>query len=245
MNMMKPSEPLTVTKCRETNQTQQYKQPIWQLLQKLADVHAESQKLHSNDQGSGTEQTKVELELSKQKSSEAVEKIRKYFRELKASNTEIFTQGPVGPVGEYPIHICFLLGLKDLGMELVKNYYNTPKLINIGYQDDLQPYKAELVGRKSFDCGLYTGETILHIAIVTCDKETVEFLLRHGASLDSRAIGVFFLPPWIPPREKQSAFQKIKSRLLSFATSEINKHRNEYSQVTSHRSCAHTTLIGV
>ena len=118
-------------------------------------------------------------------------------------------------------------------MTLVERYYCTEKLINIPYQDDLIPYADRLIGRKSFDLGLYTGETILHIAIVTCDAEVVKFLLNHGASLYSRAKGAFFLPQWIPTEKNQSKLQRIKSALLSFTTSEIEKNHNEYSKVHS------------
>jgi ankyrin repeat protein len=128
------------------------------------------------------------------------------------------------------VHICFLLGLKDLGMELVQKHYNTEDLINIPYADDLEPMEKKLVDRKAFDRGLYTGETILHIAIVTCDDLAVRFLLERGASLYARALGVFFMPQWIPALKKQSFFQKARAYLLSFTSSEVNKNHNEYSQ---------------
>ena len=42
------------------------------------------------------------------------------------------------------------------------------------------------------DGGLFTGETLLHIAIVQHDIDMVKYLLEAGADLDSRALGVFF-----------------------------------------------------
>jgi hypothetical protein len=42
------------------------------------------------------------------------------------------------------------------------------------------------------DGGLFTGETLLHIAIVQHDHQMVKWLLDGGASLDVRALGVFF-----------------------------------------------------
>ena len=44
------------------------------------------------------------------------------------------------------------------------------------------------------DGGLFTGETLLHLAIVQHLEETVEWLLAHGAALDARAAGIFFQP---------------------------------------------------
>uniref|UniRef100_A0A6T8NHJ3 Ion transport domain-containing protein n=1 Tax=Hemiselmis andersenii TaxID=464988 RepID=A0A6T8NHJ3_HEMAN len=44
--------------------------------------------------------------------------------------------------------------------------------------------------------GLYTGETVLHMAIVFGDEKTVQWLLEKGASLkeDAKATGAFFMP---------------------------------------------------
>ena len=47
------------------------------------------------------------------------------------------------------------------------------------------------------DGGLFTGETLLHIAIVQHDHQMVKWLLDGGASLDVRALGVFFQRPRI------------------------------------------------
>jgi hypothetical protein len=44
------------------------------------------------------------------------------------------------------------------------------------------------------DGGLFTGETLLHLAIVQHLEGTVEWLLEHGAALDARAAGIFFQP---------------------------------------------------
>jgi hypothetical protein len=42
--------------------------------------------------------------------------------------------------------------------------------------------------------GLYSGETVLHIAIVNGDIRTVEWLLSQGASQLAKADGLFFMP---------------------------------------------------
>jgi ankyrin repeat protein len=42
--------------------------------------------------------------------------------------------------------------------------------------------------------GLYTGETILHIAVINGDGEFVHFLLDQGANLKAEAVGEFFMP---------------------------------------------------
>ena len=75
---------------------------------------------------------------------------------------------------------------------MIEKYYNTPKLLNVAYDDDLAPWSEDLSGRACFDHGLYRGETVLHIAIVSRDRSLVRYLLRRGADLNARAIGVFF-----------------------------------------------------
>jgi hypothetical protein len=42
--------------------------------------------------------------------------------------------------------------------------------------------------------GLYEGETILHMAIINGDVKYVQYLLEHGADVNARAVGVFFMP---------------------------------------------------
>ncbi len=42
--------------------------------------------------------------------------------------------------------------------------------------------------------GLYTGETILHMAIVNGDTQFLRFLLEKGANVSAKAIGDFFMP---------------------------------------------------
>lgn len=47
------------------------------------------------------------------------------------------------------------------------------------------------------DVGLFTGETLIHIAISFRDQELVDWLLERGARLDARALGTFFQPKHI------------------------------------------------
>ena len=46
-----------------------------------------------------------------------------------------------GPVGDSPIHGCFLLGLHDLGFELIDEFYSTPGLLSTPYRNDLKADK--------------------------------------------------------------------------------------------------------
>ena len=53
---------------------------------------------------------------------------------------------------------------------------------------------VDATGLSGRDGGLFTGETLLHVAIVQHRDETVAWLLDGGAAIDSRAGGVFFQP---------------------------------------------------
>jgi ankyrin repeat protein len=48
------------------------------------------------------------------------------------------------------------------------------------------------------DFGMSSGETLLHIAIVQHRLDSIEWLLKHGADVDSRALGVFFQNSIVP-----------------------------------------------
>jgi hypothetical protein len=176
-----------------------------------------------------------------------------------------------GPVGDSPLHCCFLLGLHDLGFEIIELYYKNPELLSIPYENDLdqwrtaqspqrnnsqnssvvliperkvpdnddnsksdeldnndesqesdkqlqrQPDYDETASDESepLDDGLYTGETILHIAIVQEKTMVVQELLERGIELSTRAKGVFFQPRFQLPRTTElNIRQKIKARVM-------------------------------
>ena len=54
--------------------------------------------------------------------------------------------------------------------------------------------ESGLAGR---DGGLFTGETLLHLAIVQRSEDAVDWLLEHGAAIDAQAPGIFFQPAQI------------------------------------------------
>jgi hypothetical protein len=99
------------------------------------------------------------------------------------------------------------------------------QIINLPYQSDIQWWfreieRREQVGADGFaeiarkfksyvpqnkweevlrnDRGLFTGETLLHIAISSLNREMVAWLINKGARFDSRTVGVFFQPLHIP-----------------------------------------------
>jgi hypothetical protein len=100
------------------------------------------------------------------------------------------------------LHACFLLGLADIGKDLIDHVYKLGESkcdINTPYMSDLDPWKVMgvLDEHDHFDDGgLYTGETCLHIAIVQSvsagDASLVEWMLQRGAHITCRATGSFF-----------------------------------------------------
>ena len=222
----------------------------------------------------GVDARKQFLELKiKKKKEEVVRKKEEVVRDLQkiqsdhsAQNPDLF---PTGPVGDSPIHCCFLLGLCDLGKELISEFYSSPELLSLPYKNDLEPWrrlasKAERnkrsnlsnlndIMRKSLQLltatrrnstnpdlepledGLYTGETILHIAIVQEDEEMVQFLLDEGIEISSQAKGVFFQPRFQQPRSSDlTMLQRLKARIIGvdlktdkFAA--VKKVENKYS----------------
>jgi hypothetical protein len=129
------------------------------------------------------------------------------FRILGDSSTSNYSPFPPGPVGDSPLHACFLLGLRRLGIEIVQKYYDAPELLSICYLNDLDPWRKVVGGASKLESqcsatgedGLYTGETVLHIAIVQEDAALVKHLLHLGIEISSRAIGVFFQPKLLNP----------------------------------------------
>jgi hypothetical protein len=124
-----------------------------------------------------------------------------------------------GPVGDLVIHHCFILELYEIGIALLDSFPRVPRFIDMPYVNDLEIWRKRQVeskevgrvGRSEYsrtpssrEDGLYTGETILHIAIVKQDMQLVNDLLERGASLSSCAIGVFFQPKSVPWLEKPS-----------------------------------------
>lgn len=121
------------------------------------------------------------------------------------------------PAGALPIHSCFLLGVPHLGKKLIERFYNSPELLSLPYMSDFEVWKDVGVVQERDgidDGGLYTGETVLHIAIINDDIETVTWMLERGADIGSRAHGAFFSPEVV--RKEVDKAPSIWQRLLAW-----------------------------
>ena len=81
-----------------------------------------------------------------------------------------------GGVGELPIHLCYL--------------YNSKVQLNIAaYMIQKDPSVLE----KVYEGAVFTGENLLHIAIVKKNLDVASDLIRKVPNLlDGRAVGAFF-----------------------------------------------------
>lgn len=114
-----------------------------------------------------------------------------------------------GPVGDFPMHACFLLHLEEIGQEIVDKFYSDKDgeiHINTPYSSDLTVWEKLGVLQKDDpydDGGLYTGETILHLSIVqvrTSDRPRPEFLQHlmllarnHALELGSKVYHILWI----------------------------------------------------
>lgn len=169
----KPSERAGVL--RVQNSVMQAEQPIWQ---KLVEIAMEDK----------------DCEIAKEEVLQILRKMQQELEEREPCHPDTAFFVP-GPVGDTLLHASFLLGMVELGKQLVEETYNTPELVSLPYTNDLQVwFDAKVVSPELDDGGLYTGQTVLHIAIVRKDRKLVQFLLGYGANIVARATGAFFKP---------------------------------------------------
>jgi hypothetical protein len=158
---------------------------------------------------------------------------------------------PTGPVGESPVHDCFLFGLMEVGKKLIDMYYTTPELLSVRYLNDLDPWRKDPdwddnkggdintegasninTGEESEEDGLYTGQTLLHISIKREDIGMVQYLLEQGIEISSRATGVSFQPKFrLPSIVGLAGPERIKANLQRFFAPDLqieNKDSEAY-----------------
>jgi hypothetical protein len=68
-----------------------------------------------------------------------------------------------GPVGDLPVHTCFLLGLKNLGTQIIKRFYNSPTAVSLPYIDDTQFWRVR-IPQSSHTC-MYLCSVCCHVCM--------------------------------------------------------------------------------
>jgi hypothetical protein len=206
--------------CRQLNNSRQTQQEGWLAMNKLKKSMEElTNKLESQSsieckltESDNEEDSSISKELDLRDQIEKREMKLMEVLESAAINTTVssstdsrdFAPFVPGPVGDLPIHDCFLLDLTDFGKKVIERFFNTSQLLSLPYTNDLDPWRERpKCHSESREDGLYTGETVLHIAIVKENTELVKFLTKRGVDLSSRATGAFFQPKWIRPRVQE------------------------------------------
>ena len=171
---------------RETSKALQLQQPSWKILLAIRDAADQIKQQESNKRDEIIEDSAVERELRAlhdRKASLEVDFL-KLCRE-RYDGGERFAYLP-GPAGELPLHNCLLLGQRELAKQLINEMF-TPAIENFdtGVRDVNMPYVSDLNAWKEMeffhplnpydDGGLFTGETVLHIAVVQEDEDMVEW----------------------------------------------------------------------
>ena len=199
---------VSINKCRETNQALQLKQPLWQELLALGRIIGE---IEAQDKTTISKQAEDKLDALKSKRDKKCDECKRCIEQADEA----------GPVGNRPIHDCILLGQINLAKEAISE---CNELGLCKYDNDMQPWQ-EVLSKAGIqiDRGLYTGETVLHMAIGLKNEDLVSFLLEKGADTSARVTGLFFMPPWIP-KEGSGLFDRIAKYLGS------SRSFNEYSR---------------
>jgi len=205
---------------RETNRMLQFNSADWKKLIEIRSVNERIKQQETAKQEDIINRTVVDMwvnELQEQKQNletEFMERCRERYE-----GSERFAYLP-GPVGDLPVHNCLLLGLQDLTKKLVDELHS-PSVQHVylqGIHDVNTPFKSDLDAWKEMqilrtvhpydDRGLFTGETLLHIAVGQGDTEMVRWLIEDkGASIAAQAVGAFFKP-------KQLILSKTESAMI-------------------------------
>jgi len=193
------------THLRDKNKTLQSEQILWKL---LIDIKGVEQMLHQQQEDSKediVDSQMVQKEVDKLEKKQA--QLEEEFLSLcnsRYDGGEKYAYLP-GTCGELPVHSCLLLGITDLARKLVDQMHspepgkldtNTKHDVNMPYVNDFDAWR-KLGLLSSFhpydDGGLFTGETLLHIAVVQKDIPLVKWLIEDkNALVSAQATGAFF-----------------------------------------------------
>ena len=191
---------------RDTSKALQLQQKFWVKLLEIKDTVEQTRQQEDNERDKIMDSAVVKQELRELRDRRtALEaEFLKMCRD-RYDGGEKYAYLP-GPVGELPLHSCLLLGQSDLAKRLINEMFSPsvdnfdPSVhnVNMAFVSDLEAWKQMGFFHRlnpHDDGGLFTGETVLHIAVVQEDFEMVRWLIEDkGASVAARAVGAFFKP---------------------------------------------------
>ena len=207
-----------VTCLRETNRMLHYNSTDWKTLTEIRNINERIKQQEAAREEDIMNSSVVDLwvkELQEKRQTLETE-FMEHCRE-RYEGSERFAYLP-GPVGELPVHNCLLLGLTDLAKRLI-NELHSPSAQSFdphAIHDVNMPYTSDLAAWRDLqflpaahpydDRGLFTGKTLLHIAVVQKDTQTVRWLIEEkGASIAAQAVGAFFKSQTLSLPKKESS----------------------------------------
>jgi len=201
---------------RETGKALQLQQVSWTKLLEISAAADQIKQQERNRLDKIIDASTVELKLRELRDKKASLELEflKMCRE-RYDGGERYAYLP-GPAGELPLHNCMLLRQSTLAKQLIDEMF-TPSIDNFdtSLRDVNIPYVSDLDAWKQMDFlhplnpyddgGLFTGETVLHIAVVQEDEDMVQWLIeKKGASVAAKAVGSFFKPRELVRGKKES-----------------------------------------
>jgi hypothetical protein len=246
--------------CRQLNNSKQTQQEGWLLMNELSqsmeDLMNELESIERKKSEPDASEEKIGMPLEpylrkqiEQNETNLMNCLQRMAIQasLTASDTDSCIFFP-GPVGDLPIHDCFLLDLTEFGEKVIDKYFDSPQLLSLPYTNDLDPWRDRPKCRLSREDGLYTGETVLHIAIVKENINLVKFLVNKGIDLSSRATGTFFQPKWIRPRVQElTKWQWLKAKIggIDLKVEIFAAVKQELNEYYGYSSRIHVTRVDI
>jgi ankyrin repeat protein len=100
-----------------------------------------------------------------------------------------------------------LCSIKYVDMPYISNLEVWKHSILPWIKDDIADFKGK---------GLFTGQTILHMAIVNSDYEFVRYLLKMDADISAKAVGEFFMPMVLRRGHVEVKQERLLARFLKY-----------------------------
>jgi hypothetical protein len=203
---------------RKTNKSLQVETKIWKTISALREVCANiSMQKEGQTHGIVSEELTNGLisEMEKEKTQLEAEFLQQ-CREEHQGRTK-YAHVP-GPCGELPVHTCLGMGLNELARQLIDEFHSSSSSSGLKFDDVNAPYVSDFDAWRKYgylaashrydDGGLFTGQTLLHLAVLRGDQDMVEWLIKKkGAWVNVKATGAFFKPKQMSINRKNKTGQ--------------------------------------
>lgn len=121
--------------------------------------------------------------VAEKKIFEVMRKRQKAFCQKHGDGAEVGAVLMPGPVGDTPMHQCFLLGMVNLGKKIVEAFYFHPDLLNVPFANDLQVCCNVCVCVSSCLCVCLCWLAYDRLCVHTCNEKCCSLHLMMLTSL--------------------------------------------------------------